>query len=310
MSVFVPAAFNSHLLIATPHSSSTAALLSLANMSASIHYQYYPCNCGRDRETGVDKSCANRHGARFALNESFGMLTEHTDVCNIGHQVLHNWVTARTLYKQHVPPTRHNGDVLAACALPVVVLLRRPVDALRSDCERAWMERFRRGKIKPRGDLAWQHLVAGAAQKLRDFAAFDAGWRLLAAARPRQIALLTFEELASAGRAAVLPRALEHWGVAQVAPFVDYKGWSVVKSRYVNRSTPECARVVADAARTAADISPAAILGRGCDVAAVAAPFAAQPPPLRSRDPKKRRCARYREPDAPLARALGCLPER
>ena len=49
---------------------------------------------------------------------------------------------------------------------------------------------------------------------------------------------------------------------------------------------------------------------RGCDIAAVAAPFATQPPPLRSRDPKKRRCARYREPDAPLARALGCLPER
>ena len=99
MSVFVPGAFNSYLLIATPHSSSTAAILSLANMSASIHYQYYPCNCGRDRETGVDKSCANRHGARFALNETYGMLTEHTDVCNIGHQVLHNWVTARTLYK-------------------------------------------------------------------------------------------------------------------------------------------------------------------------------------------------------------------
>ena len=204
------------LLLANPQSSSTATMEQLAKMAGLAGTQ----------ELSHD-ICAGAPGDRFYA------LRGHSDMCEGVPSVIDKWmVGAGTIYKQHLPPTDKNIDVLTRRDEPVVLLTRDPRASTHGLCERVLSE----GKLTKDHRVAWDKpyrpypTLTQSEAAMRDW---NEGWEKVARERGDQFLVITFEAMET-DREGVLQKALRHWGIKQVNPFVD------VHSRYVNASHSRC----------------------------------------------------------------------
>ena len=212
MAVTLPA----WLLLANPQSSSTATMEQLAKMAGLASKQ----------ELSHD-ICAGAPGDRFYA------LRSHIDMCEGVPSVIDKWmVGAGTIYKQHLPPTDKNIDVLTRRDEPVVLLTRDPRASTHGLCERMLSE----GKLTKDDRVAWEKpyrpypTLTQSEAAMRDW---NEGWEKVARERGDQFLVITFEAMET-DREGVLQKALRHWGIKQVNPFVD------VHARYVNASHSRC----------------------------------------------------------------------
>lgn len=119
-----------YLLVALPQSSSTSLMSSLGHATHLPAVQRTPCRYmkGMIRET------------------NYRPLDTHSDTCNLPVDILRNWITSNTIYKQHVTPTQVNlqniQSILENDTIQrgVVILDRVPLESVTSFCKRVMSE--------------------------------------------------------------------------------------------------------------------------------------------------------------------------
>ena len=220
------------LLIGMPHSSSTSMLQELAEMAQLPRRQEFPCTVN------------NRRG--FSSNESFHPLSQdHGDVCVLSARTLNHWVQEaprQTIFKQHLAPTpEHVAMLLASCTTRLVVLVRSAWSSSHAACERRRVSE-KRTNMRQRNQL--EELSNFTSARLPALAAWRAGWQAVAEAAPENVLMLSYEDLAVSGRAVLLPRALQFWGLTQRQPYVERK------ALFINQSSAVCASAMRRAVST------------------------------------------------------------
>ena len=189
------------LLVALPKSSSDSAAASIASMG----------NLSWTQERFRGMCIVHWDSASKRL---YGSL-HHADMCNVHPLRIKAWQSnEKTLYKQHLPPTKAAVQAALANGSKTIVLLRNPWFAAESDCETA------------RAGGMWLHQTKEShlAHKLLAYRAFARGWRDAAAEYPEQIQLIEFDALqaSNSSREAAFSLALRFWGMPRVRPFRDF----------------------------------------------------------------------------------------
>ena len=219
------------LLIALPHSSSSAARVSLGHMANLYSKQEYPCYLMRPFNS---------------THIYHAMSLHHHDVCNLNWDTVTRWsLDDSTIYKQHVAPTLENVKLLLLRALytrrqtgrqiRVVVLTRDPMAALHAACERKLYDERRICGRMPLAERCMRILQdATSANYLAALRDFDSTWKRLAAQHSRMLFILTYEQLLSESRRIGFQRALRWWDIQSNGTFTD------AHVLYVNRSSEAC----------------------------------------------------------------------
>ena len=219
--ILAPLTAPAWLLLAGPQSSSTATADQLGLMASMKSSQEF-------------NQCTSSVGSRYYA------LRGHSDMCNGIRGTVNKWVarSPNHIYKSHLPPTETNIDLVLAPGKPVVVLTREARASVHGLCERdrsenklsctgpctggtrlRWAKPFRPYPTIRETELAMKR--------------WNENWSRVAAEHSDLILHIMFEEMVL-DREGVLQRALEHWGVAQVKPFVD------VHDRYVHHDSVQC----------------------------------------------------------------------
>lgn len=230
------------LLIAMPHSSSTAARASLGYMMNVYSHQDFPCYAQAMPEQNLF----------LQANHTYHQLsTHHHDVCDMRKDTLRKWLYSQTLFKQHLVPTERNIALLKSVMnnrSRIAILLRNPLAVLKAACE---------GQLLANKCHITLHMpvthVAKCAQlvnttvtyeMLNAFCLFEARWQAVASAYNHTFMTMTFEQLAAEGRSVWFTRALEWYGVPMNRSFENsYR-------LFVNRTTVACHQRIRDVVAT------------------------------------------------------------
>ena len=219
--ILAPLTASAWLLLAGAQSSSTATADQLGFMVSMTDSQEY-------------NQCSSIVGSHYYA------LRGHSDMCNGIRSTVNKWVarSPNHIYKSHLPPTETNIDLVLAPGKPVVVLTREARASVHGLCERDRSEH----KISCTGPCTGGAQLRWAKPfrpypTIRDTEVamnlWNENWSRVAAEHSDLILHITFEEMVL-DREGVLQRALEHWGITQVKPFVN------VYDRYVHHDSVQC----------------------------------------------------------------------